>query len=211
MTKLRCKVAFLGESAVGKSSIIKKCITKQHPTQYSMTIGASVETFVVNIPNEGDYPLPKLGDKPRMYLEEDKPHSVEFLIMDIGGAEVFSDQIEQYLNNLNYFIIVYDVTNPNSFTNIPKYLRLIKTLKDRKNIKNIPGILVANKTDLTQLEKITSQEGSSYAQKNSLQFFSTSSVNQDVSEIFQYIAKEYYAKYQERIENIKYLSENKQW
>ncbi len=116
-------------------------------------------------------------------------------VLDTAGQEEFSAMREQYMRKGDGFMIVYSVTDPNSFKNVPNFFTQILRVKDRwvystetnshqwvvKN-KNIfplvrdeyPILLVANKVDLVHLRKISESEGRAMANRLNLPYMETS-------------------------------------
>ncbi|MCP6484516.1 hypothetical protein NL492_27300, partial [Klebsiella pneumoniae] len=68
-------------------------------------------------------------------------------------------------------MIVYSVTDPNSFKNVPNFFTQILRVKDRDEY---PILLVANKVDLVHLRKISEDEGRAMASRLNLSYMETS-------------------------------------
>ncbi len=68
--------------------------------------------------------------------------------------------------------MVYDVTQPDSFNNLSKW---IKELKKGKNGK-LAGVLVANKIDLLVRRQVTTEQGEAFAKQHGLAYFESSAV-----------------------------------
>ena len=92
-------------------------------------------------------------------------------IMDTGGQEEFDAQNRLYYKRADCCLLVYDITNPNSFKAIKNHY--VKEIKDNCK-ENITVILLGNKTDLEKKRKITKKEGASLAEKNKYIFMETS-------------------------------------
>ncbi|KAF7245312.1 hypothetical protein EG68_11551 [Paragonimus skrjabini miyazakii] len=80
---------------------------------------------------------------------------------------------EHYMRKGQGFIIVFSVTDPQSFREVPRFYKQILRAKDRETY---PMILAANKIDLVQQRKVTEEEGMNLAKelKVDLGFFFTS-------------------------------------
>lgn len=88
-------------------------------------------------------------------------------------------------------IIVYDVTNENSFNNVKLWLQEIKT----KGIENATIVIVGNKCDLTTHRHVDFSAGKKFADKHEISFFETSATNLiNVQESFFTVAKEAHEK-----------------
>ncbi|KAL9648158.1 hypothetical protein ABK040_007522 [Willaertia magna] len=208
MVKLRCKIGIVGDSTVGKTSLVKMFKDRSFPNQYVMTIGAELYTKSIGVP------VPTENHPSEEHTQ--KEDQVELYMFDISGSSIYDAGYEQYIDGINAFIIVYDITNPETYSNLTKWYRLCKGVRasntsQKKHDKSLIGVLVASKTDMHQFEKITMQQGEEFAKENSLQFFTTSASSDDgnIEQPFLYIADTFFKSYQERIEEIKYICEHK--
>ena len=92
-------------------------------------------------------------------------------IMDTGGQEEFNAQNKIYYKRADCCLLVYDITNQQSFDEIENYY--VKEIKDNC-IENIPVILLGNKTDLEGQRVITIKDGTDLATKYNFTFMETS-------------------------------------
>ena len=84
----------------------------------------------------------------------------------------------------NAVIVVYDVTSMKTFSNLQTYLEYLKL------DKNVIKILVGNKIDLTEKKVVSSEEAKIFAEKNGMNFFETSALNnENIDEIFESVSK----------------------
>ena len=83
------------------------------------------------------------------------------------------------------FMLVYDITNRNSFENIEKWRSTIE-----KNIgsSNCKFVLVGNKVDQEQIRAVAKQEGQQYAAEHNMQFYELSAMNDDFEDPFRTLA-----------------------
>lgn len=243
MVKLRCKTVLLGNPSVGKTSIVKKLIdVSDFPLQYSVTKGVSLETTTIQVkeikdeaqgedptkidPFEGPTSTNKTSEEtfaeketPKMDLGANDADEVEHLIFDLGGLDIYKQDIKNYMTNLNAYVLVYDVTNADSFMNIAKWLDVVNSALGRSDDQvvtrskaNEPfGILIANKVDAKSMTKISRQQGESFAAKHHLTFFETSAATLSVDEPFQFISQHLFKLYREQVDQVQYLCENKLW
>ena len=105
--------------------------------------------------------------------------------MDTGGQEEYNALNRQYYTKADCCVLVYDITNEDSFKAIKDFY--VKEIK--KNCKkNIKVILVGNKTDKKDERKITSEDGAKLAKKNKYMFNETScEYNSNVADVFETI------------------------
>ena len=163
------KIALLGDSTVGKTSIIKRLINNDFKESQLSTIGAEQNTKTIKL-NENS--------------EEEILCTLQ--IFDTAGQEKFRSITPNYIKNADGIILVFDLTNYSSFENI-KYW--IKQIYNNKKYENLPFIIVGNKYDLK--DKIVVQEDKiKFNEKNSENFFYCSAKdNYNVYEIFETISK----------------------
>ena len=92
-----------------------------------------------------------------------------------------------YYKGKNEIVVVYDITNRQSFDDINFWLNEIK----EKANKNTVLLLVGNKCDLEDERKVSFQEGKDFADNNGIKFIETSATtNQNVDEAFEILIDE---------------------
>ena len=119
---LSCKVVLLGESGVGKTSIISRYTTNTFSSILMSTTGASFATKT-------------------MMLEEEN-QSVKFEIWDTAGQERYRALAKVFYKNASVCVLVYDITRKTSFDELKKYW--INELKENasKNISMVFYIII---------------------------------------------------------------------
>jgi len=147
MTHYIFKAIIIGDGKVGKTSIIRRYVHEQFDPQYKKTIGVAhaVKRLIIN------------------------DCEVTLTIWDTGGQELFDCIRPQYYRGANGALIIYDVTNKESFDHLDKWFSDLY-----EQCGKIPIILVANKIDLVEKIVIPRDEGERYVLKKGLMFFETS-------------------------------------
>ena len=142
------KMVVLGDGAVGKTSLIRRFIDKTFKTDYKSTIGVShlVKKYA-------------LSDTITVTLN----------LWDLAGQEMFKSVRKMYFQGAEAAAIVYDVTRPETFQNIEKWMAEIEDLRQNPNFVSI---LIGNKIDLER--KISSEDGEAKANKYNITFIETS-------------------------------------
>ena len=144
------KIIIIGDSQVGKTSILKRFVSDTFSTTLRSTIGADFGSKVVNL--EGK--------------------SINLNIWDTAGQEAFRAITNQYYRQAVGTLIVFDVTDKKTFDNIPNWLAdLEKNSDDKKIIK----LLIGNKIDLER--KVSQEMGDLFATKNKMAYIETSAFN----------------------------------
>jgi GTPase SAR1 family protein len=72
------------------------------------------------------------------------------------------------IKDANFAVIVYDSTNQKSFTSLGTWVDI---LKKANNNKDLPGVVISTKSDLTSIKAVQSQEGKDLAKKLDMPFF----------------------------------------
>ncbi|KAL7869868.1 hypothetical protein AOLI_G00138560 [Acnodon oligacanthus] len=158
------KLVLLGESAVGKSSLVLRFVKGQFHEFQESTIGAAFLTQTVCLDDT----------------------TVKFEIWDTAGQERYHSLAPMYYRGAQAAIIVYDITNTDTFTRAKNWVKELQ----RQASPNIVIALSGNKADLANKRAVDFQEAQEYADENSLLFMETSAKTaMNVNEIFMAIAK----------------------
>jgi Ras-related protein Rab-1A len=154
------KILTLGDTSVGKSSIVLRFSDDKFDDKIFSTIGIDFKT---------------------KYIKLDK-FSVKVLIWDTAGQEKFQNIAKQYYKGANGVLLIYDISNRKSFERIDFWL---KELKENNRIDELFLYLVGNKIDMEDKRVISYQEGEKYAKKNDINFFEVSAKSgKGVTELF---------------------------
>ncbi|KAG9393023.1 Rab21 [Carpediemonas membranifera] len=159
------KLVLLGEGAVGKTSILLQYTKRKFESDHIMTIQASFRSKVLNIADQ----------------------TITLNLWDTAGQEKFHSLALVYYRDANAAVLVYDVTDRDSFDRVQNWVQEL--------VKNVDGkpilAIAANKTDLPKSQHvISSEEGREYAEKVGAQFFETSAKDVDtLNPMFLHIAK----------------------
>jgi len=158
------KLVLLGESAVGKSSLVLRFVKGQFHEYQESTIGAAFLTQTVCFDDT----------------------TVKFEIWDTAGQERYHSLAPMYYRGSQAAIVVYDITNPESFTRAKSWVKELH----RQASANIVISLAGNKADLGNKRMVEYDEAQAYAEENGLLFMETSAKTaMNVNELFLAIAK----------------------
>ena len=97
--------------------------------------------------------------------------TVELYLFDVAGADVYRGIIDQYLENISYFIFVYDTTNKITFETAKGWVE-----RCRKGRKDLPGVCVGNKTDLDDRQEVQDFQGGAISKQYNLEHFTVSAL-----------------------------------
>ena len=143
------KVILIGNTAVGKTSLFKKLTTGNFTEKNISTIGMDKKSLPVEIEiNENNKIVKK---------------NIEISLVDTAGQERFRSITKGYFKESDGVLLLYDVTNKNSFKNIELWINSIhESLGNQKNSKYII-ILIGNKIDLIGVDgrerEVTVEDG----------------------------------------------------
>ena len=141
-------VVMIGESFVGKTTIANMLCHETFSTNYTPTIGASM----LKIP----------------YDEKDSTSF--FYILDTAGMEKYRSLAPAYYRDSSACLLVYDVTNSESFENLPNWYKLYREHAS----PYAPCLIIGNKIDLEEERKVDEKEGRNFAERNNCQFLEVS-------------------------------------
>ena len=112
---------------------------------------------------------------------------VKLQIWDTAGQERFMNITSSYYRGGNGILVVYDITDRDSFTNLNSWLIEI----EKSANKNVYKILIGNKCDLEDKRAVTFQEGKDFAESNGMHFMETSAKTaQKVNDAFETLTAE---------------------
>ena len=117
------KYIIIGDSGVGKSCLLLQFLENSFKPNHEATIGVEFGTKVISI---------------------DNGLSVKLQVWDTAGQDAFKSITRSYYRNAAGALVVYDITNRNSFINVQKWLEEARTNGNREMVL----ALVGNKSDL---------------------------------------------------------------
>ncbi|KAF8559703.1 GTP binding protein [Imleria badia] len=159
----RTKIVLLGDQSVGKTSLITRFMYDTFDNTYQATIGIDF--------------LSKT-----MYLED---RTVRLQLWDTAGQERFRSLIPSYIRDSSVAIVVYDITNRQSYLSTSKWIDDVRS--ERGN--DVIIVLVGNKADLSEKRQVTVEEATQKATQMNIMFMETSAkAGHNVKSLFKKIA-----------------------
>lgn len=166
--KVLLKVIILGDSGVGKTSLMNQFVNKKFSNQYKATIGADFLTKEVMVDDR----------------------LVTLQIWDTAGQERFQSLGVAFYRGADCCVLVYDVSNPQTFKALESWRDEFLIQASPKDPENFPFVVLGNKVDL-DFRAVTSTRAQAWCQvKGGIPHFETSAKeNINVELAFQTIAK----------------------
>jgi len=160
----QCKTVLLGESSVGKSSIVLKFVQEAFHEFQEPTIGAAFMSKMLSVDNS----------------------PVKFEIWDTAGQERYHSLTPMYYRGARAAIVVYDITNINSFLRAQAWVKELQ----RYARSDVIIILTGNKSDLCEKRAVEYEDGEIYAREKELLFIETSAKSgKNIDKLFVTIAE----------------------
>ena len=132
--KIEYKIILLGNSAVGKTSLFKKIITGEFSEKNISTIGMDRRTMQLEV---------DINDNGTTSTK-----SFEISLVDTAGQERFRAITKTYFNGADCILLIYDVTNQESFLNVKSWIESIhESIGNHEDSKYVI-VLIGNKIDL---------------------------------------------------------------
>eukprot|EP01130_Rhizamoeba_saxonica_P007094 TRINITY_DN2847_c0_g1_i1.p1 TRINITY_DN2847_c0_g1~~TRINITY_DN2847_c0_g1_i1.p1 ORF type:complete len:206 (-),score=43.16 TRINITY_DN2847_c0_g1_i1:87-677(-) len=162
---LEFKFVMVGDSNVGKSSLLLRYCDDTFTDSFISTIGVDYKKKNIEVDNT----------------------NVSLQLWDTAGQERFRTITSSYYRGAHALIIVFDVTNMDSFQNVDKWVKEVKRFTDESAV-----MLVGNKIDLKDSRVVTKEEAESMAAEQYLcSYYETScATGEGVEEAFAALARE---------------------
>ena len=143
------KILLIGDSYVGKTSLLLQYIERECPENHMATIGVEFRDKIIQIDNK----------------------KVKLQVWDTSGQERYRSITKNFYRNADGVMFVCDVTKEKTFDNIKNWLI---DSEQNSNNSNFKKILVGNKIDLKEERAIDTQQLQNFANKKEMNFYETS-------------------------------------
>ena len=152
------KLLLLGDSLVGKTSILVKYINDKFDSSSISTIGVDYMDKII------DY----------------KNIKIKLQIWDTSGQEKFRSITKNFYRNTDGLFVVFDLTKKESYDHVKIWINDAKSHNE-----SIKPILLGNKSDLSDERKVGNETATNFANKNNLKYLETSAKNgNNINEAF---------------------------
>jgi Ras-related protein Rab-7A len=168
--KVLLKVIILGDSGVGKTSLMNQYVNRKFSNQYKATIGADFLTKEVMVDDR----------------------LVTMQIWDTAGQERFQSLGVAFYRGADCCVLVFDVNVPKTFENLDSWRDEFLIQAGPRDPDNFPFVVLGNKIDLEDQRRVSAKRAQNWCtQKGNIPYFETSAKeNIEVEQAFQKIAKD---------------------
>lgn len=142
------KLLLIGDSGVGKSCLLLRFADHTYTESYISTIGVDFKIRTIELDGK----------------------TIKLQIWDTAGQERFRTITSSYYRGAHGIIVVYDVTDLESFNNVKQWLNEI----ERYACENVNKLLVGNKSDLVSKKVVEYETAKEFADKLEIPFLETS-------------------------------------
>ena len=153
------KILTIGESGVGKTCVLRRFVENKFLKNHLATIGIDFKTRVIDV----------------------NGLNIKLKIWDTAGQERFRNITNQYYKGADGILLVYDVTDEESYNKIHDWMDQITSNTDNEDIGLV---LLGNKCDMEQ-RTVTEQMGKDLANDLKISYYETSALSgQGITEAF---------------------------
>ena len=165
------KIITLGDSGVGKTSIINKYITGNYLDNVTSTLGVnfSYKKLIIN-----------------------KNVKITLKLIDTCGQEKYRSLSKAYFRNTDGVLFIFGLDDEGSFKNIKEWM---ECFNKECTIGNVPKVLVGNKSDLEIDNNLDQNIIKEFAEENKIKYIETSAKdNKNINELFEEMGRMLYKK-----------------
>ena len=148
---IKLKLIVVGNQGTGKSCILNRFVNETFEENYQATIGLDFQSKNVTIHDQ----------------------DVRLILYDTAGQEKFRSLIPMYIREAQIILLIYDISDRESFDSMPNWLREVMEVKNSEAV----FALIGNKIDLENERKVTFEEGNKLANENNFIFQEVSAKN----------------------------------
>ena len=176
------KILLLGDCAVGKSCLLLRYCENSFQESHLATIGLDFRLKTITLENN---------------------RKIRIQIWDTAGEDRFRSITRNYYKGAHGIVLIYDVTDQQSFQHIKDWVDKIK----EESKEGVIIYLVGNKIDLIDKRIITNADGNKLAEEIKIKYYETSAKDSiGVNEVFENLVKDmdnfYSEQHQEEMETI---------
>ncbi|GJM94156.1 hypothetical protein PR202_ga10775 [Eleusine coracana subsp. coracana] len=166
------KLLLIGDSGVGKSCLLLRFAVSSQPLSKQLFLLGAKKFFLFTSQDDSylESYISTIGVDFKIRTVEQDGKTIKLQIWDTAGQERFRTITSSYYRGAHGIIVVYDVTDQESFNNVKQWLNEI----DRYASENVNKLLVGNKCDLAENRVVSFEAGKALADEIGIPFLETS-------------------------------------
>jgi len=162
----KCQLLVIGDSTVGKTSILNKFANGTFNSNYLATVGLDNITKDETIDGK----------------------NIRIKIWDTAGQERYKALTKGFFNNAEGIMIVFDVTNTETYDNLKNWIQSIQNFMGNK-MEQIPIIIIGNKIDCEERE-VKTEDAESFCKGQNYPYFETSAkTGENIDKTIRFLVK----------------------
>lgn len=177
------KIITIGNNGIGKTCIYNRFVDNFYDQSFPSTIGVDFRVKTIK--------------------SNDKEYKLQ--MWDLAGLDKFKIIIRPYFRDAHGVILVYDITNKDSFNELSRWIDELSNFYNLNDKKNSPIIiLVGNKYDLNNSREVSSEEAKQFVEKHLIDGYIECSAknNYQISELFDILLDKLSKKNEQYSDNI---------
>ena len=168
--KFEARIITLGDSAVGKTSLILRYSDNYFSSLYLSTAGIDSKIKIIKLENGVD---------------------IRVVLTDTAGQERYRNIASNYIKKADGILLVYNITDKDTFEGVKVWIKSIK----EESGDSRPIILLGNKSDLNDKRMIKKEVGEDFAENEGIKFYETScKTGENVEKAINDLVKQIYEK-----------------
>ena len=161
--EITLKIMLLGDTTVGKTSILLKYTDGYFPTTYVSTIGVEYKAKKLNI----------------------NGNSINLQVWDTAGQERFKSITHSYLKGADGILFIYDITQKKTFDNLKIWIR-----DSEESNQNFKKVIIGNKIDRENERKVPNESLKKFCDERKIKGFEASAkFGDNIDESFEALIK----------------------
>lgn len=166
-----CKLTVLGDSSVGKTTLIHNFVNDEYRPDFKPTLGTDISTIYVPVDEQ----------------------QILVTIWDTAGTELFNSISRSFYRGSQACVLVADLTNIESFNNLKQWHQdITEAITSAEDVSTFPFVIMANKADLTDRRVVSADQVKHFGEIFQCDTFEVSAKNGDnVENAFKCVLKKY--------------------
>ena len=157
--EIRVKLLIIGESCVGKSSLLTQYVEEEFSLNHTTTIGVEYK---------------------QKSLKMEDGNSIRVQIWDTAGTTRYNTITPNYYRNVDGILLVFDISNKKSFEMVNFW---INEVNEKTDVSKIDLLLVGNKIDLEENREVEKQKAAKVAEDIGILYVETSAKTLDATRV----------------------------